>query len=75
MEIVEKISKTKMECSAIEHISKLFTKGLAGVYAMEMIADFIEYLKSDNEEWILNKYKDIMSIKVGDIDLINGVKN
>ena len=68
------IKTEKMECDVIEHISKLFKKGLPSIEAMEMIADFISYLKYDNEEWIREKYNYIMSLKINDIDKINVVK-
>ena len=63
-----------MECDVIEHISKLFKKGLSSIEAMEMIAEFITYLNYDNEEWVREKYNYIMSLKINDIDKINVVK-
>ena len=59
----EKITKQKMECNIIEHISKLFVKGLPSIDAMEMITDFIAYLNFNNDEYIKEKYEYIISLK------------
>lgn len=74
MENIEKINRTEMMSEVAIHVSKLFTKGLAGIYAMELIADFSNWIFTDNVENIINEYDKIMSIKEKDINKINGVE-
>ena len=72
IEKIEKINRTEMMSEVAIHVSKLFTKGLAGVYAMELIADFSNWIFTDNIKSILDEYDKIMSIKEKDINKING---
>lgn len=70
----EKIDRQKLVSEVAIHVSKLFSNGLSGVSAMELIADFSNWIFTDNANAILDKYDEIMSLKVSDIKEINGVE-